>query len=102
MSSCIFIQRTIRQVPGQAIDFSELLDDFAELDTVVIVASTDECFSHRAFRDKHGLSLCMLADTDAEACESYGVLRHANYGVTPRQHAEETLNRIKEMDEACR
>jgi peroxiredoxin len=48
------------------------------------------------------MNLVSLADTDAEACESYGVLRHANHGVTSRQHADETLNRIKEMDEACR
>ena len=68
----------------------------------MIGASRDDCFSHGAFRDKHGLSVCLLADTDAEARESYGVLHLAYYGVRPRQHAEETLNRIKEMDEACR
>ena len=34
--------------------------------------------------------------------DKQGVLSHAIYGVTPCQHAEDTLNRIKEMDEACR
>jgi len=109
----------------EAIDFSELQDKFAELDTVVIGVSRDDCFTHGAFRDKHGLSVYLLADTDAEVCEPYGVmldrevegkgkkrclqrstfiidkqgvLRHACYGVTPRQHAEEMLNRIRELD----
>lgn len=58
----------------QAIDFSELLDDFARLDAVVIGVSRDDCFSHGACRDKHGLRVCLLADTDAEACEPYGAL----------------------------
>ena len=109
----------------ETLDFSELENDFAGLDTVVIGVSRDDCFSHGAFRDKHGLSVRLLADADAEACEPYGVmldreverkgtkrclqrstfiidkqgvLRHAYYGVTPRQHAEEVLNRIKELD----
>ncbi len=113
----------------EAIDFSEIQEDFAGLDTVVIGVSRDDCFTHGAFRDKHGLSVCLLADTDAEASETYGVmidrevegkgkkrclqrstfvidkqgvLRHAFYGVTPRQHAVEMLSRIRELDQACR
>jgi len=74
MLSCIYTQRTTRQAPRQAINFSGLLDDFAEFDTVVIVVSRDDCVSHGAFRDKLGLSVCLLADTDAEACKAYGTL----------------------------
>ena len=113
----------------EAIDFSELQDEFTGLDTVVIGVSRDDCFSHGAFRDKHGLSVCLIADTDAEACEPYGVmldrevegkgkkrclqrstfiidkegvLRYARYGVTPRQHAEDILDLVRELDQACR
>src|SRR5689334_1280950 len=39
----------------EAIDFSELEDDFSRLSTVVLGVSMDDCMSHGAFRDKHGL-----------------------------------------------
>ena len=81
--------------------------------------------SHGSFRDKHGLSVELLADTDGEVCRSYGVLhekemegkrktgilrstfvidrngvvRHALYGVSPRGHAAEVLNLLKGMPE---
>jgi peroxiredoxin Q/BCP len=108
----------------EAIEFSDLQVEFDGLNTVVIGVSRDDCFSHGAFRDKHGLSVCLLADTDAEVCEHYGVmldrevegkgkkrclqrstfiidkqgvLRHAFYGVNPRRHAAEILNRIRKL-----
>lgn len=113
----------------EAIEFSEMQDEFAALDAAVIGVSRDDCFSHAAFRDKHGLSIWLLADTDSEVCEPYGVmldrevegkgmkrclqrstfiidkqgvLRHVQYGVNPRQHAAEILNHIRELDEACK
>lgn len=107
----------------QAIDFSDHENAFEELDSVVIGISRDDCMSHAAFRDKHGLSVTLLADEDGKICEKYGVwqekekdgvkkmgivrstfiinrdgqLAHVQYGVTPKGHAEEVLNLIKEM-----
>ena len=37
----------------EAIDFSDLEDEFLDLDTVVLGVSMDDCMSHGAFRDKH-------------------------------------------------
>lgn len=105
----------------EATDFSDLEDEFAHLNTVVVGVSRDDCLCHAAFRDKHGLSVTLLADTEGEACRSYdvlqekvvdgktrtcilrstfiidksGVLRHALYGVSARGHAAEVLNLIK-------
>jgi thioredoxin-dependent peroxiredoxin len=107
----------------EAIDFSELEDAFSGLGAVVLGVSMDDCMSHGTFRDKHGISVELLADTEGEACRSYdvlqhkevdgkrrtsiqrstfvidrdGVVRHALYGVAPRGHAAEVLNLLKRM-----
>ena len=111
----------------EAIDFSELEDDFTRLHTVVLGVSMDDCMSHGAFRDKHGLCVQLLADPDGEVCQRYGVLqekemegrkrtgivrstfivdrkgllKHALYGVSARGHAAEVLNLVKDI-EKCR
>ncbi|MEK7231814.1 MAG: peroxiredoxin [Pseudomonadota bacterium] len=111
----------------QAIDFSDMLDEFTALETVVLGISMDDCLSHGSFRDKHGLAMQLLADVDGEVCGSYGVLqekehegsrkigiqrstfiidkhgmlRHALYGVGPRGHAAEVLGLIRKM-KRCR
>jgi peroxiredoxin Q/BCP len=111
-------------MPGctiEAIDFSELEDEFARLKTVVLGVSMDDCISHGAFRDKHGLAVQLLADMEGDVCSRYGVLhekehegkkkmciqrstfiidrkgvvKHAMYGVSPRGHAEAVLDLIK-------
>jgi peroxiredoxin Q/BCP len=105
----------------EAIDFSELEDDFSRLHTVVLGVSMDDCLAHGAFRDKHGLCVQLLSDPDGEVCQRYGVLhekeiegrkktgivrstfvidrkgllKHALYGVSPRGHAAEVLNLVK-------
>ena len=107
----------------QANEFSALEDDFALHDTIVVGISRDECLSHAEFRDKYGLSVLLLSDTEAEACKQYGVLydkevdghkkvsiqrstfvidkqgklRHVLYGVHAHSHAAEVFNLIKEM-----
>jgi len=106
----------------EAIQFSELDDDFGALKTVVLGVSMDDCLSHGAFRDKHGLTVQLLADVDGEVCRRYGVLQdkelegkprtciirstfiidrkgqllHALYGVTPRGHAINVLELLRE------
>ncbi len=107
----------------EAIDFSELEDDFTRLRTIVLGVSMDDCLSHGAFRDKHGLCVQLLADPDGEVCQLYGViqekehegrkktgimrstfiidrkglLRHALYGVSARGHAAAVLSLIKSI-----
>lgn len=107
----------------EANEFSDLEEEFAKFDTVVIGISRDDCLSHASFRDKYGLSVLLLADPDARVCKRYGVmyekevegqkkmsvkrstfvvdklgkLRHVMYGVTAHGHAQEILNVIKDM-----
>ncbi len=112
----------------QAIEFSDHDAEFARHDCVVLGVSPDDCISHAEFRDRHGLSVCLLADPEGEVCEMYGVremkesdgvkkpgivratfvidkkgrLRHALYGVNPRGHAMEVLHLIKEINRECK
>ncbi len=105
----------------EAIEFSDLDDEFTARGAVVLGISTDDCMSHGTFRDQHGLSMTLLSDADAEVCERYcvmqdkevegrkrrgilrstfvidrkGVIRHALYGVEPRGHAEAVLDLIE-------
>ncbi len=113
-------------LPGctiEAIDFSELDDEFSRLKTVVLGVSMEDCISHGTFRDKHGLAVQLLADMEGEVCSRYGVLhekehdgkkticiqrstfiidrkgvvKHAMYGVSPRGHAAEVLDLVKKI-----
>ncbi len=107
----------------EANEFSALEEEFAGLDTLVVGISRDDCLSHASFRDKYGLSVVLLADTESSVCKKYGVLydkevdghkkvsiqrstfvidksgkiRHALYAVHAHGHAQEVLNLIKEM-----
>ena len=101
----------------QAIGFSDREGEFQKIDTVVFGVSRDDVLSHQAFRDEHGLSVQLLADTDEEVCRLYdvirekivdghlksylaratfvidkkGVVRHIMQDVNPRAHVEEVL-----------
>jgi thioredoxin-dependent peroxiredoxin len=107
----------------EAIDFSDLENEFAELGTVVLGVSRDDCLAHGAFRDKHGLAVRLLSDADAEACERYGVmqekeiegvrrtgisrstfvidkqgvLRQVLYGIKAAGHAHEVLELVRRL-----
>ena len=112
----------------QAIDFSDREPEFAKLDTVVFGISRDDVLSHQSFRDEQGLSLQLLADTEAEVCRLYdvlrvktvdgrekagverstfvidkkGVLRHILRDVNPRDHADAVLDCVKALDGRAR
>ena len=112
----------------QAIEFSDHEEEFERHDCAVLGVSPDDCISHAEFRDKHGLSVCLLADPDADVCEKYGVrelkecdgerktnivratfiidkkgrLRHALYGVNPKGHAMEVLQLVREINRECK
>lgn len=105
----------------EANDFTALAQEFAELDTVVIGVSKDDCESHRAFIEKYNLDVELLADISGELTESYGVwqevekegvkkwkivrstfvinkdgiLEEALYGVNHENHAQDILDKIK-------
>lgn len=107
----------------EAVELSDLMDEFAALDTQVIGISRDDCVSHAAFRDKHGLTVTLLADTDGEVCFAYdvwqekekngekrmgilrstflidkaGVMREAIYDVKPKGHAAEVLELVRKL-----
>ncbi len=111
--------------PGCTIEanqFTDLADEFAKLDTVILGVSKDDCKSHQAFIEKFGLKVDLLADTSGELCEAYGVwqekekngvkkmgivrstfvinkkgvLTEAIYGVTADGHAQDILDKINQ------
>ena len=58
----------------EANEFTDLEDSFTRLDAMVVGVSRDDCLSHAEFRDKYGLSVLLLSDTEAHVCRTYGVL----------------------------
>jgi peroxiredoxin Q/BCP len=108
----------------QAIGFSDREDEFSRLDTIVFGVSRDDVLSHQAFRDEHGLTVNLLADTEEEVCRLYdviqekivdgharcsllrstfvidktGVVRHILRDVNPRAHVNEVLKVCKTLD----
>jgi len=107
----------------EAIEFSDLENEFIQSNTVVIGVSKDDCMSHAAFRDKHGLAINLLSDEDGKVCEKYkvwqekekdgvkrmgiirstfiidaeGILKHMQYGVVAKGHAHEILQLTKAL-----
>jgi len=109
---------------AEAIEFSELENDFSRLGVTVLGVSRDDCIKHGEFRDKHGIGVRLLADKEHATSEAYGVLqdkevdgvmrrsavratfiidkqgviRHALYGVSSRGHAAEVLQLLALMN----
>jgi len=112
--------------PGCTIEanqFTELASEFAKAETVILGVSKDSCESHQAFIDKFGLSVDLLADTNGELCDAYGVwqekekngvkkmgivrttflinkegvLEDVTYGVTANGHAQEMLDKVSQL-----
>ena len=107
----------------EAVELSDLTEEFIQLDTQVIGISRDNCVSHAAFRDKHGLTVQLLADTEGEVCSAYdvwrekekggekrmgilrstfiidksGIVRHALYDVKPKGHAAQVIDLVREI-----
>lgn len=114
--------------PGCTIEanqFTALIEKFAALDTVVLGVSKDSCDSHRSFIEKYGLKVELIADTNGELCEAYGVwqekekegvkkmgivrstfivdkqgqLVDVEYGVNADGHAQTVLEKIKLLNQ---
>lgn len=107
----------------EATDFSDHEDEFQRADCTIMGISRDDCLRHAEFRDKHGISVRLLSDTEGEVCKQYGVwqmkevdgvkrhgilrstfiidkhgvLRHVLYGVNAKGHAKEVLRAVKEL-----
>jgi peroxiredoxin Q/BCP/two-component system osmolarity sensor histidine kinase EnvZ len=107
----------------EAVELSDLMDEFTQLSTQVIGISRDNCVSHAAFRDKHGLTVQLLADTEGEVCKAYdvwrekekngekrmgilrstfiidkqGIVRHPLYDVKPKGHAAQIIDLIRKI-----
>ncbi|GAB6067855.1 thioredoxin-dependent thiol peroxidase [Methylothermus subterraneus] len=107
----------------EAKEFTELAEEFAKYDTVVIGVSKDPCDMHRAFIAKYGLNVNLLSDADGNLCERYGVWQEkekggvkkwgivrstfiidkhgtivdAEYGVKPEGHAQAVLEKVKRL-----
>ncbi|MGH1418664.1 MAG: thioredoxin-dependent thiol peroxidase [Hyphomicrobiaceae bacterium] len=58
---------------NEAKDFTELMPKFDAANTVVLGISPDSPAKHAKFRDKHGLSVRLIADEEKTAAEAYGV-----------------------------
>lgn len=108
----------------EATDFSDHEDEFAKHGFTVIGINRDECIKHAEFRDKHGISVRLLSDSDGSACKQYGVwqakevdgvkkfgivrstfvidkqgvLQQVFYGVNAKGHALEVLRAVKELN----
>ncbi|MGD8498439.1 MAG: peroxiredoxin [Chromatiales bacterium] len=107
----------------EALEFTDLHPEFEACGADIVGISRDTCASHGAFRDKYGLSVRLLADTDGEVCRAYGVwrekekngekrqgivrstfiidrdgvIRHALYDIKPKGHASQVLALVRAL-----
>jgi peroxiredoxin Q/BCP len=56
----------------EALDFTEMLEDFRDLGAEVLGISPNSPKSHQKFREKHGIEVRLLSDPDHRALEAYG------------------------------
>ena len=57
----------------EAIGFSENLEAFDALNTVILGVSKDSVKKHDKFVSKHDLKVILLSDEEGDVCERYGV-----------------------------
>ncbi len=57
----------------EAVDFTNSLKQFEEMDTIVIGVSPDSVKSHKSFATKHNLNFILLSDSEHVVIEQYGV-----------------------------
>jgi len=67
----------------EAIGFTDMIDDFAAADTVILGVSKDSVKKHDKFVAKHELKIALLSDEDGDVCERYGTwVEKSMYGKT--------------------
>ena len=63
----------------EACNFRDNIFAFREMGAEIVGVSLDDVEDQKAFAEKYSLPFTLLADTDGETAEAYGVLR--NFGV---------------------
>lgn len=110
--------------PGCTTEACSFRDDYSaysEEKVTIVGISTDSVTSHKKFKEKYNLPFSLLADTDHQVCEKYGVwaekkmmgkkffgILRTTYlidkngniakvfeGVKPAEHSQEVLQAIK-------
>ena len=67
----------------EAIGFTENVDAFADLNTVILGVSKDSVKKHDKFVAKHDLKIALLSDEEGDVCERYGTwVEKSMYGKT--------------------
>lgn len=64
------------ETPGcttEACEFRDNIFAFKKINTQILGVSLDDVESHQKFAENHGLPFPLLADTEGEAAEAYGV-----------------------------
>ncbi len=65
----------------EACDFNSDLNAFNQLDGVIFGVSRDTLASHEKFKKKFGLQFELIADTESQLCNLFGVINDKNmYG----------------------
>jgi len=108
----------------QVTEFSDHDLDFQKQACLLLGINRDDCLKHADFRDKEGIGISLLSDTDGKVCQRYGVwqtkegdgvpkmgivrstfvidrsgiIRHALYNVNYKGHAREVLRLVKELN----
>ena len=57
----------------EAISFSELINEFRDLNTIVIGISKDTVEKQMKFKSKHDLKCILASDVDVKICSKFGV-----------------------------
>jgi len=105
----------------EACAFRDDLEAFQERGAAVLGVSTQDETSHRAFREKHGLTFPLLADNRKEISRAYnalgllGIAKRVTYVIgpdgtilaafrrlDPRSHSEEALRILSSIREVVR
>lgn len=101
----------------EAKDFRDYKGSFNELSTEIIGISTDSLKSHKKFMEKYDLNFTLLSDNSKTLCsacgvtgltgtiakrttfllDENGVIRHIWEKVDVKGHAEDVLEKIKEL-----
>lgn len=72
------------ETPGcttQACEFRDNIFAYQRLNAQILGVSLDDVESHRAFAENHGLPFPLLADSDGDAADAYGV-KTRSFGMT--------------------
>ena len=65
----------------QAVDFSNLIDEFSALDSTILGVSRDSVKAHQNFTEKQSLRINLISDKEEALCQHFDVIKEKNmYG----------------------